>query len=104
MYNAFSKLTIMSEKNSKNASNKSTTDWDRLAAMEDAEIDYSDIPAQPAKFFKDAELRMPEPKQTVTIRLDSDVLNWFKAQGKGYQTRINAVLRMYIDAQQHPHS
>ena len=41
---------------------------------------------------------VPERKQPVTIRLDADVVDWFKDQGKGYQTRINAVLRAYVDA------
>ncbi len=39
-------------------------------------------------------------KQSVTIRLDSDVLTWFKEQGKGYQSRINKLLRVYMDAHQ----
>ncbi|MDD2901045.1 MAG: BrnA antitoxin family protein [Syntrophales bacterium] len=42
---------------------------------------------------------MPKPKATVCIRLDQDVLAWFKSQGKGYQTRINALLRTYMEAQ-----
>ena len=41
---------------------------------------------------------MPQPKETMTIRLDADVLEWFRKQGKGYQTRINAVLRSYMRA------
>jgi uncharacterized protein (DUF4415 family) len=68
--------------------------------MRDEEIDYSEIPELGDDFFRKAVLRMPEPKSTVTIRLDRDVLDWFKKQGKGYQTRINALLRTYMDAQQ----
>jgi uncharacterized protein (DUF4415 family) len=45
-----------------------------------------------------AEVRMPSPKQAISLRLDSDLLDWFKSFGKGYQTRINAVLRSYKDA------
>ena len=41
----------------------------------------------------------PGPKQLLSLRIDSDVLEWFKAQGKGYQTRINAILRKYVEAQ-----
>jgi len=44
-------------------------------------------------------LRLPHAKPAITIRLDPAVLDWFKAQGTGYQTRINAVLRRYIEAQ-----
>jgi uncharacterized protein (DUF4415 family) len=68
--------------------------------MSDAEIDYSDIPPLGEEFFKDAQLRLPRPKATVTMRLDADVLEWFRSTGKGYQTRINAILRMYMDAQE----
>jgi uncharacterized protein (DUF4415 family) len=58
--------------------------------MRDEEIDFSDIPQQGRAFFKHAVLRLPQPKATVTIRLDRQVLEWFKSQGRGYQTRINA--------------
>jgi uncharacterized protein (DUF4415 family) len=77
---------------------KSLTDWKRLDAMTDSEIDTSDIPQLPEDFFKSAELRLPEGKTLVTIRLDSDIVRWLKAGGKGYQTRINAILRTYKDA------
>ncbi len=43
-------------------------------------------------------LGIPEPKQDLHIRLDADVLRWFKAQGRGYQTRINAVLKGFVEA------
>jgi len=44
------------------------------------------------------EIRMPKPKELVSIRTDPDVLDWFRGQGKRYQTRINAVLRSYVEA------
>ncbi len=78
----------------------SETDWQALETMSDAEIDFSDIPPLGEEFFKDGQLRLPRPKTTVTMRLDADVLEWFKSKGKGYQTRINAILRMYMDAQE----
>lgn len=77
---------------------RSRTNWARIDAMRDEEIDFSDIPEQRRDFFKRAVLRLPEPKATVTIRLDRQVLEWFKAQGRGYQTRINALLRAYMEA------
>ncbi|MCX7048430.1 MAG: BrnA antitoxin family protein [Candidatus Sumerlaeota bacterium] len=61
--------------------------------------DLSDIPRLDANFFRKAVLRLPEPKRAVSIRLDPDVLDWLKKQGKGYQTRINTILRMYVEAQ-----
>jgi len=77
----------------------SLTDWERVDALTDEDIDTTDIPPLDENFFANAELRMPKPKKAITIRLDTDVLDWFKLQGHGYQTRINAVLRMYRDAQ-----
>jgi uncharacterized protein (DUF4415 family) len=50
-------------------------------------------------FWKKAKIVMPQVKETMTIRIDADVLDWFRKQGKGYQTRINAILRSYMRAQ-----
>lgn len=80
-------------------SNVSKTDWNRLEAMKDKDIDTSDIAELGDDFFQRAEVRAPA-KQTVTIRLDSDVLEWFKEQGQGYQTRINQLLRVYMETKQ----
>jgi uncharacterized protein (DUF4415 family) len=66
-----------------------------LAARPDSEIDYSDIPELTDKFFKNA-IRNPFYKPTktsTTVRIDSDVLHWLRSKGKGYQSRINAILR-----------
>ncbi len=86
----------MSEGNSKK---KSRTDWAKLESMTDEEIDYSDIPPLDDEFFAKGELRLPTTKPLISIRVDPDVLAWFKSQGSGYQTRMNAVLRMYMEAQ-----
>jgi uncharacterized protein (DUF4415 family) len=80
-------------------SKASKTDWERLAKMDDQNVDTSDIPELGEDFFRRAELRVPV-KKAVTIRLDADVLEWFKGQGVGYQTRINQLLRQYMQAQQ----
>jgi uncharacterized protein (DUF4415 family) len=77
----------------------SGTDWKRLAKTDDAQIDTSEVPELGDDFFQRAELHVP-PKQAMTMRLDADVLNWFKEQGQGYQTRINKLLRAYMLAQQ----
>jgi len=76
----------------------SRTNRARIDALRDDEIDFSDIPEQGKAFFNRAVLRLPQPKATVTIRLDRQVLDWFKAHGRGYQTRINALLRAYMEA------
>ena len=62
-------------------------------------IDFSDIPETDAAFWADAELRLPQNKKGVFLRIDPEILKWFKEKGKGYQTRINAVLRRYVEAQ-----
>jgi len=77
---------------------RSRTNWARIDALKNSEIDLSDIPEQGKAFFKRAELKLPEPKIAVTIRLDRQVLDWFKTKGPGYQTRINALLRAYMEA------
>ncbi|NCC23155.1 MAG: 3-oxoacyl-ACP synthase [Alphaproteobacteria bacterium] len=68
--------------------------------MRDEDIDYSDIPALDDGFFKTARMVAAPGKKHLTIRLDEDVLEWLKSQGKGYQTRINSLLCQYIDAHQ----
>jgi uncharacterized protein (DUF4415 family) len=61
--------------------------------LDAAPIDYSDIPRLDAGFFKKA------VKHQLTIRLDADVLAWLKGQGRGYQTRINRILRVVMESQ-----
>ncbi len=77
----------------------SKTDWEKVDLIPDSDIDYSEIPELDKRFWKEAKLVMPENKTKVTIRLDNDVISWFKSRGKGYQTKINAVLKSYIQAQ-----
>lgn len=71
---------------------------DQIAALTDSEIDTSDIPELDDKFWANARVVKPLTKASVTIRYDHDVVEWFKSQGKGYQTRMNAVLRAYMEA------
>jgi uncharacterized protein (DUF4415 family) len=83
-------------------SKKSLTDWERLEAMKDDEIDLSDASEITPEMFARAVVRRGlkpiPPKTQMTLRLDRDVLDWFKSQGRGYQTRINALLRAYMEA------
>ncbi|TNF20097.1 MAG: hypothetical protein EP318_11910 [Rhodobacteraceae bacterium] len=73
---------------------KGHTDWDRLRESgdyegeEEFEVDWAS-----------AELVEPEPKKLISLRLDPDIIEFFRSQGKGYQTRMNAVLRSYMEAQ-----
>jgi uncharacterized protein (DUF4415 family) len=83
---------------------KGKTDWKKIDALTDRQIveaienDPDAAPALEEAWFENAELVMPIAKDRITMRLDQDVLSWFKKQGRGYQTRINAVLRTYMEA------
>ena len=70
-----------------------------LKAIKDEDIDYSDIPELDDEWFKNTVLVMPEKKVPVSLRLDKDIVDWFKKQGKGYQSQINAVLKTFVRAQ-----
>lgn len=76
------------------------SDLARLDNMTDADIDYSDIPPLDADFFGKATITLPKRKDSITLRLDHEVLSYFKRQGKGYQTFINAVLKTYVESQE----
>lgn len=67
--------------------------------MKDKDIDYSDIPPLDKSFFTKPTVEWPPPKQQVTVRLDTDVLAWLKGYGKGYQTRMNRILRAVMESQ-----
>ena len=84
----------MSAKSTKTRSHRGRTAWERLRQMSDRDIDYSDIPGTDEKFWANAGVVVP----TLSVRLDEDVVDWFKRQGPGYQTRMNAVLRSYVQA------
>ncbi|NQU40504.1 MAG: BrnA antitoxin family protein [Lentisphaerae bacterium] len=85
----------------KNTIRESRTDWGRLDAMSDSDIDVSDVAKLDKAFFERAQVRLPKRKSSISLRVDPDVLEWFKHQGRGYQTRINAVLKAYVHAHQH---
>ena len=81
---------------------QSQTDWKAIDAMEDKDINLSDLPEVSPDKFAQAIVRKglkPVQKKTqITLRVDTDVLNWFKDQGRGYQTNINALLKAYMKA------
>lgn len=81
----------------------SLTDWERIDAMTDDQIDYSDSPKVTPELFstgvRKSGKRTSEVKEAISIRLDKDVLEWFRARGRGYQSEVNALLRVYM--QQH---
>ena len=82
-----------------NTKRRSRTDWKRVDALRDSDIDVSEMPELGSDFFARA-IFWPGPKKQITLRLDPDVLAFFRKHGKGYQTTINAVLRKYVESQQ----
>ena len=88
---------------------KSQTDWARLDAMTDEEIDASIANDPDWQEFKDIDwskaiLVTPPKKKAISIRVDEDVLNYFKEEGAGYQRRMNAVLRSYMQQKHKKHA
>lgn len=86
---------------SKHSSSKaSKTDWARVDALRDQDIDLSDNPEVSPGMFRKAVvrrgLRAAPPKEQVTLRVDADVIKWFRSSVKGYRTTINALLRDYM--------
>jgi len=85
------------------SSRTSRTDWGRVRAMKDSDVKRSaEHPEADLKHLVGGivrkGLRPVPPKASISLRLDADVVRWFKAQGPGYQTRMNAVLRAFRDA------
>ena len=78
----------------------SRTDWEALATMSDEAIDYSDIPPLTETFFERARLWRPRQKVMVTMEVDADVVEWFKAEAEDWEARMRAALRLYVEAHQ----
>ncbi len=80
---------------------ESQSDWARAAAMTEEELEaaIADDPDEAGLVFdwSQATVEMPQPKAVLNIRVDRDVLEFFRQGGRGYQTRINAVLRSYVE-------
>jgi uncharacterized protein (DUF4415 family) len=81
------------------ARGESRTDWKRVKAMSRTEVERLAIRDEgplPDDWENNVTIGLPPAKQDIHIRLDGDILEWFKAHGRGYQTRINAVLRAFV--------
>ena len=72
----------------------------RLRRKPDADIDYSDIPKTDAAFWAKANVLVPAAKSMISIRVDRDVLEWYRRHARRYQTLMNAVLRKYKEARE----
>ena len=75
---------------------------EQIAAVKDRDIDFSDIPELDDDFWRNAVLVEPDRTEQVTLRVKRSVLAYFKAQGKGYQTRINRVLESHVRSRSAP--
>ena len=80
--------------------NTSKTDWARIDAMTDDDIDTSDIPPLTDEFFAEAKLRSPtEFTDTVAVTVDTETLLWFRSKGKDAEQHMAAALRLYAEVQ-----
>lgn len=80
---------------------KGKTDWKRVKSMPEEDIEKEakadrDNPRWTKKMFNSAELNRPQKKILIHMHLDQDIVDWFKSEGRGYQTRINSVLKSYV--------
>jgi uncharacterized protein (DUF4415 family) len=78
--------------------NTSRTDWARIDAMSDEEIDTSDIPPLSDEFFEKAQLRMPKSPVKITLQVDSETYAWFQSQGDTAQQQMAVALKIYAEA------
>ncbi len=84
------------------------TDVEVFKSMNDEDIDFSDIPRTTPEFWANAVIRKGlKPvarKKQVTLRIDSDIIDYLRSEGQGYQTRINQLLRSFVDADKAAHA
>ncbi|MBN3871735.1 MAG: hypothetical protein HWQ23_16050 [Nostoc sp. JL33] len=78
--------------------NTSRTDWVRVDAMNDEDIDTSDIPPLSEEFFAKAQLRMPKSAVTITVKVDPETFAWFKEQGETAEQQMAVALKIYAEA------
>lgn len=78
--------------------NTSRTNWARIDAMSDEDIDTSDIPPLSEEFFANAQLRMPKSPIKVSVSVDPDTFAWFQAQGARAEQQMSVALRIYAEA------
>jgi uncharacterized protein (DUF4415 family) len=92
-------------KRTPSSSRRGKTDWMRINAMTDPQIERAiktgpdAAPILNKEWFEAAKLVLPEPKVPISLRIDREVVEWFKAHGQRYQSRMNVVLKAYMQAQ-----
>ena len=78
--------------------NTSRTDWARIDAMSDEDIDTSEIPPLSEEFFAKAQLRMPKLPVKVSVQVDPETFAWFQAQGESAEQQMAVALKIYAEA------
>ena len=97
MKSATTTTTTLEEAKARVARGEDRTNWERVDALTEEELEASIDYEEEGYPIPGTTRAIPDPgKQQITLRLDRDVIEWFKAQGPGYQTRMNAVLRSYM--------
>jgi uncharacterized protein (DUF4415 family) len=84
--------------NESDMNNSSETNWERIDALTDEEIDRAELPPLDDSFFARATWRMPKKSVAVTLKLEPELLAWFQALGEAYEQRMVAALRIYAEA------
>jgi len=84
--------------NADTTNNTSQTDWARIDAMSDDDIDTSDIPPLSADFWAKAQLRNPKKVITTSVQIDPETFAWFQSQGENAAHQMSAALRIYAEA------
>lgn len=79
---------------------QSETNWKHLKTISDEDIDISEIPPLDELFFAEANLRLPQGKESVLLNVDAEVLAWYRRHGKDFQTLVNAALRDFAETHQ----
>ena len=95
--NSIMKLTLDQKNPPRLLTTEQQARLDAVAEMPDSQIDYSDAPYLPNAIWRKV-ADAPQAKKQITLRLDADILDFFRHTGRRYQTRINAVLRSYMEA------
>ena len=84
--------------NENNMKNISKTDWDRVDALTDEDIDTSDIPPLTEDFFEKAQWRPPFKPMTVLIQIDPETFEWFQSQGENSEQQMAMALKIYAES------
>lgn len=78
--------------------NTPPNDWEDFDALDDDDTDLVDIPSLQPSFFENDTVRQPQPRYTISLQVERDVLAWFRAQGQGWDKHMALALRQYMES------